>query len=277
MWEVLLGTAAANKAASIGVGLSVLLAGAGTAEVTGIGPLVREAVHLAPPADEAPATTDDGSQLVEDVDEIITLDDEEESAHVDQQANGASVMETDEAPGNLVWHENNDSFKLRGLLVVEGETLLLRTAGPDGELLDLVVDLDEVEIHVPSDGHGKPADEGEDGEGEDGEEEDDLAALDGRLAIAMGTCGEPLPGDEDQNPVCTVESISLLGNAGQNPDDEDLEGEGSATLQEVSDDLDDGNVDDSDEDSEDEDGGEDSAHGKPDHAGGPKQNLPTDE
>jgi hypothetical protein len=251
MWGFLLGTAAANKAASVGVGLSVMLAGAGTAEVTGIGPLVREAVHLTPAEDGATAPDD---QAVVQSDDVVELDleiNEEESNDVDQQenGNGALVLATDEAPGNLVWHEHDGDFKLRGLLVGEGEVLLLRTAGPDGQPVDLVVDLATVEIHQP----GRPAEGGEDGEdSEDGAIED----LDGRLVIASGTCGEPLPGDEDMNPVCTVESITILGNAGQNPPDED----GSGELE-----------------SEDEDEDDDGGHGKPDHAGGPQQNLPTDE
>jgi hypothetical protein len=217
-----------------------MLAGAGTAEVTGIGPLVREAVHLTPAEDGATAPDD---QAVVQSDDVVELDleiNEEESNDVDQQenGNGALVLATDEAPGNLVWHEHDGDFKLRGLLVGEGEVLLLRP-------VDLVVDLATVEIHQP----GRP-DSGEDGE--DGAIED----LDGRLVIASGTCGEPLPSDEDMNPVCTVESITILGNAGQNPPDED----GSGELE-----------------SEDEDEDDDGGHGKPDHAGGPQQNLPTDE
>jgi hypothetical protein len=64
MWEVLLGTAAANKAVSVGIGLSVLLGAASTTEMTGIGPADRfadspshsssEPADTMEPADEAP-------------------------------------------------------------------------------------------------------------------------------------------------------------------------------------------------------------------------------
>ena len=92
MWAALLGTAFASKATTAGVGLAVLLAGVGTAEVTGIGPQVRESLGITQPAGD-----DDGG----DVDALVVDGDEGANASENASEQGADVAQSEDAPGNL--------------------------------------------------------------------------------------------------------------------------------------------------------------------------------
>ncbi len=279
MWGVLLGTAAANKAASVGVGLSVLLGTAGTAEMTGIGPTVRELVRDeivssdTTDGDEQ-LTTEDDALVLEVADseeaeatneeaiqteEALTEEGEEDAAHP-QNDREHFVTTADDAPGNLVWHQRNGVFHLRGTLVDDGDGLAVRTAGEDGSVVDLPIDVDEVEARIPG-ANGKP-----------GEDAPTLEDLVGALVRAEGVCVDDSenaePGDG-----CIVTALHVLGKAGLNDGEEaELSSDQSAV------ELDEGDADeaeDGDDDAGDSEDGDDQddakeGRGKPDHAGGPK-------
>ena len=266
MWEVLLGTAAANKAASIGVGLSVLLGAAGTAEMTGIGPAVRDIVVPAQ-SEEQDADTDGDEIEVEDIevedidaDEIETdeIVSEEELEHADhpQDDREQFVAATEHAPGNLLWHMRYGAFHLRGILVDE-DGLAVRTAGPDGETVDLPIDPEFIAAHMlgPASQSGRA------------DEESSLDDYIGYLVEASGECTEPAgdgEGDAAATVECTVNELRILGSAGQpegNADAEELTLEGDGI---ESDD------DDADGESHGNRGQSQDEHGKPEHAGGPK-------
>jgi hypothetical protein len=198
MWELLLGTAAANKAVSVGVGLSVLLGAAGTAEMTGIGPAVREIVNP-----EASQDADAEIEVEETDSEELALIEESEDADHTQNDNQPLVVATDDAPGNLVWHLRDGAFNLRGVLVGDNG-LAIRTAGPDGETVDLAVDAELVEASIP----GSRAQ----GPGSDGEI--NLEDYIGYLVVASGECTEEEI-DEATEVTCTVQSLQILGSAGQ--------------------------------------------------------------
>ena len=251
MWEVLLGTAAANKAASIGVGLSVLLGAAGTAEMTGIGPAVRDIVV---PAQSEEQDADTDADEIE-TDEIVS---EEELEHADhpQDDHEQFVAATEHAPGNLLWHMRYGAFHLRGILVDE-DGLAVRTAGPDGETVDLPIDPEFIAAHMP----GPASQSGR------ADEESSLDDYIGYLVEASGECTEPAgdgEGDAAATVECTVNELRILGSAGQpegNADAEELTLEGDGI---ESDD------DDADGESHGNRGQSQDEHGKPEHAGGPK-------
>lgn len=203
MWELLLGTAAANKAVSVGVGLSVLLGAAGTAEMTGIGPAVREIVN--PQASQDADTEEIEVEAIE-VEELAL---EEESADADhpQNDNQALVAAADDAPGNLVWHLRDGAFNLRGILVDDGHGLAIRTAGPDGETVDLAVDGELVAASIP----------GARAQGPESDGEINLEDYVGYLVVASGECSEEEI-DEVTEVTCTVQSLQILGSAGQETD-----------------------------------------------------------
>lgn len=279
MWEVILGTAAAHKAASVGVGLSVLLGTAGTAEMTGIGPTVRELVRHEVVATDTADTDEEldiaETAIVEESDEsgdteglpeetsaaVESIEhEEEEDADHPQDDREHFVADAEDAPGNLVWHQRNGVFHLRGTLVDDGDGLAIRTAGPDGGTVDLPIDADEVEAHIPGSNGKKNAGD-----------EIGLADLVGSLVRADGVCVEPAT-DDDPAAGCIVTELHILGNAGQ-PGGEDDEAslssdESSVELDEDADEDVDGEAD--LDGSENEGSDEEKPHGKPDHAGGPK-------
>ena len=181
MWAALLGTAFASKATTAGVGLAVLLAGVGTAEVTGIGPQVRESLGITQPAGD-----DDGG----DVDAFVVEDDEGANASENASENGAEVTSSEETVGNLVTNIRPDgTFSLRGILRADG----IETSSGD------TLPLGEAEVTIP----GQPSND-----------EPNLEDYEGFLVLVTGTCdleGDELVIEED----CTVESVKLLGQAGQ--------------------------------------------------------------
>ena len=273
MWEVILGTAAAHKAASVGVGLSVLLRAAGTAEVTGSGPTVREIVRHEVVSSDSDDSDDsdeeldatelvvEGSAAPEDSDippeetsatvESIEHEEEDDVDHLENDREHF-VTSGDDAPGNLSWHQRNGVFHQRGTLVDDGDRLAVRTAGPDGGTVDLPIDADEVEEHVPG-SNGK----------KDAGADIGLEALVGALVRADGVCVEPAT-DDDPAAECIVTELHILGNAGQQRDSEDEE---ALSSKEATIDLDEEeNADDGD----DGEGDDHEPHGKPGHAGGPK-------
>ncbi|MDA0351877.1 MAG: hypothetical protein O3A10_06665 [Chloroflexi bacterium] len=215
MWGVLIGTAAAHKAAAVGVGLSVILGTAGTAEVTGIGPTVRDIVRHEAVQESASDAIDEGvtredesalAMLDEDESTISELALESEATSEDESALDEDgerehfALAAEDGPGNLVWHLKDGVFHLRGTLIDAGDGLAIRTAGPDGEVLDLLVDEDSVDLRIPG-GHAKDGD----------------IALDdylGAMVRATGTCVAST--DAEAAPDCTVETLRILGNAGRN-------------------------------------------------------------
>jgi hypothetical protein len=264
MWEVLVGSMAANKAASIGVGLSVLLGAAGTAEVTGVGPAVREIVRAeATQTDQQDADeSGEAAELVVETIEEDALEATTEELNVEEETEDADPPQDDrehfsvadeDAPGNLTWHLRGGAFMLRGVLVEGDHGLAVRTAGPDGDTVDLPVDPALVTARIP----------GENGRGAQADSETTIEDYVGYLVRASGNCTES---DDTDATECTVEELHVLGEAGQNGDDEEAETSETLALEsESDDDSDEGDSDegDSDED-EDED---DEGHGKPEHAG----------
>lgn len=249
MWEVLLGTAAANKAASIGVGLSVLLGAAGTAEVTGIGPAVREIVQPEATQTETETNSEDTEITVAALEDETTESEQDELA-VEEENDDADdpnhdrerfIADADDAPGNLTWHLRGGAFQLRGILVAD-DGLAVRTAAPDGGTIDLPVDAEFVTAHIPGTNENRPGDASE----------RTLEDYVGYLVRAHGECTEAEVDGEATE--CTVEELHILGNAGQS-DAEDGESEAS----------------DDSEESEETDGTDDEpdeqTHGKPEHAG----------
>ncbi len=185
MWAALLGTAAANKAVTLGVGLSVLLAGAGTAEMTGIGPQVSDLVPGIHSSDDGDGAGEGDAQLLEE-NELEVQNEGDEHAAV--------VESTEDAPGNLVTNVRpNGSFVLRALIGEGGATII--AAG------GFELDPGDAEIRVP----GQPSDE-----------DPDLADYEGYVVLVTGSCEEgDLEGD------CTVDVVTILGRAGQGGQPED--------------------------------------------------------
>ena len=175
MWAALLGTAFASKASTAAVGLTALLASAGAAEVTGVGPAVRESLGISEPT----ANSDAGEQSVEAQDNGLGAENAAEQ--------GAEVSASEDTPGNLMTNIRPDgSFSLRGILTADG----VETSS--GEVL---FDLVDAEVMIP----GQPTDD-----------EPNLEDYEGYLVLVTGTCeGDEV--DED----CTVESVTVLGRAGQ--------------------------------------------------------------
>jgi len=286
MWEALLASAAANKAAALGVGLSVLLGSAGAAEVTGIGPSVRDIVHDAVvPASSTQELEAEGTPEATPTPEatVLALVEEDEDALDAADDQEHNVLAADDAPGNLVWHQKDGAFHLRGLLV---EGVMVRTAGPDGEPIDLLID-PEATFQVPG---GKPSAD------DDGPLLEDYV---GYLVQASGVCSEPAPTseasieDESQaielegesqeiesesveleaiqvaiNSDCTVTELRVLGNAGRPGTDDDLAPVDEESSQSAA--NEDGDDGESVEATPSADDPDTDGHGKPDHAGGPK-------
>ena len=152
MWAALVGTAFASKASTAAVGLTVLLAGAGTAEMTGIGPAVRESLGITEPS----SSSDAGEQSIEAQDNGLGAENAAEQA--------AEVSASEDTPGNLMTNIRPDgSFSLRGILTAGG----VETSS--GEVLDLV----DAEVMIP----GQPTDD-----------EPNLEDYEGYLVLVTGTC-----------------------------------------------------------------------------------------
>ncbi len=182
MWAALAGTAFASKASTAVVGLTILLAGAGTAEVTGIGPAVRESLGITQPA------TDDGGG---DVDTLV-LEGDELEAQNENAENGAEVASSEDAVGNLMTNVRPDgTFSLRGIFRVES----IETSSG-------LLPLGEAEVTIP----GRPSDD-----------TPDLGTYDGYLVLVTGTCYTEALESENFNMEedCTVESVQVLGQAGR--------------------------------------------------------------
>lgn len=259
MWEVILGTAAANKAASIGVGLTVMLGAAGTAEMTGIGPAVREIVV---PAQSEDAGADEITvQEIETATEEVVADEEGADADHSQDHKEHFVAAADDGPGNLVWHERGGAFHLRGILVESGDGLAVRTAGQDGETVDLPIDAELVDGRIP----------GAAGRRDQTEAQSSLSDYVGYLVRASGECADPaVEGAEGEAVECTVTELHVLGNAGQGEGDTaavELATEGSEL---------ESNEDASEEADKGTGGPSRDERGKPEHAGGPKHAPPSD-
>jgi hypothetical protein len=185
MWAGLVGTAAAHKAATAAVGLSVLLGGS-VAETTGVGPAVREAVQ-----------------------EVVTFsDDEGEGPEALVSATPAvgpaegsnatvSVGKGNPLPGNLISQLGpNGDFQLRAEIAsADGTTLLLTT--PDG---DLEIDIGEAEVHAAG----------------DAAEEIVWANYLGYGVFVTGTCLDAEPAESlNDCETLQVDRVQLLGRAGQ--------------------------------------------------------------
>jgi hypothetical protein len=190
-WSAVIGAAAAHPAAAAAVGLGVLLAGGATVEVSGIGPAVREAVSPAHAPTEEPtalaAASPTGEAAVEGLE--------------DNPGNGAQVTPAPEgAPGNLFVQVRPDgSFTLRGVLVEATDTTIdVQTAADD---VPLHFELGDATIQVPSQG---PATE----------PPTSLVGYDDppHLVNATGEC-DTIDGALTED--CTLESVTVLGNAGQ--------------------------------------------------------------
>ena len=189
MWAALLGTAAANKVAAAAVGISVLLAGGvTTAEVTGVGPSVLEAIGIVSPAapDEIAAESQGGE-------------------HAADQAAVPDIGDAGDLPGQLITQLHDDgSFQLRGVLgkLVENEvtTFTVTTATGPVEL-----DFAEAAIQVP----GRR-------EGDDPQtvSVETLGGFVGSLVFVTGTC-DPVVEPVAVTAACIVERVSVLGFAGQ--------------------------------------------------------------
>lgn len=275
MWEVLLGTAAANKAVSVGVGLSVLLGAAGTAEVTGVGPAVRDIVipEATVPAEPSEEDTESEVELtvetIEEDDAELTTEEaesneESEDADHPQDDREHAVVDAEDAPGNLVWHSSRGSFHLRGLLVEDGDGVAIRTAGPDGSTVDLPIDQGLVTERIPGAKSNKPQPDAEPTDGEPA-----LADYIGYLVSASGEC-TAADGDDELKTDCTVNELHILGQAGQG--DDDATSEDSEALESESDEESGADEDDESEEEADDDDG----RGKPEHAG-PKHDKPSQE
>lgn len=218
MWSGLLASAAANKAASAAVGLSVILGGGAAIEAAGVGPTVREAVGVSQPGSDE---SGDGEQVVASLD----LEENDAGSANGQGASVAHEVAPEGLSGNLVTQVRKDgSFQIRGVL--EGAydeggeySITVRVAGLEpatveestgegdtgGEELTLEVgtvimlELGEDTSFVAP---GKP-----------GDEELTLAeALDayaGQLVIVQGSCEEGELGGEDSE--CYVDRVQILG------------------------------------------------------------------
>ena len=207
MWGAVLGTALANKAATA-VGLGVLLATGATAELTGIGPAVREAVSPAHSSQEL-----DGENILASATATASATAAATTTSNEPRGNGggAVVIEAPEdVPGNLTAHlRPNGTFALRGVLV-----------SVDGDLIDVQTSLDDVPLQfnlgaalirlpgpaVPSGGPNAGADV------------PTLEDFEEHLVLITGSCetiGDELSED------CELTVVSVLGNAGRGgpPDD----------------------------------------------------------
>jgi hypothetical protein len=198
LWASVVGVAAANKAATA-IGIGVLLAGGATAEISGIGPAVREAVSPAHSVEEptvVPLATGEASATVS-------------TPEANGNGNGATVTAApDGVPGNLTAHVRPDgSFMLRGVLIaVTDDQIEVQSSLDD---VPLQLQLGDATIRIPG------------GNAQGGPQSETPPTLDefaGHLVIINGNCetvGDQLTED------CVLETVQVLGNAGQNGTSED--------------------------------------------------------
>lgn len=191
VWGTVLGTAAAHKAATA-IGIGVLLASGATAEMTGIGPAVREAVSPSHSSSEPADTTESADEAALEV-------------TTEQAGNGATVSEAPEGlPGNLMASLRPDgSFTLRGVLV-----------GATAEMIDVQTSLDDVPLEFALDGAvvrlpgpGSAA-AGPNADGDALTIED----FEGYVVLISGRC-ETVDGLLTED--CVLTLVTVLGNAGQ--------------------------------------------------------------
>ncbi len=212
LWAAFLGTASAHKVAAAAVGLSVLLAGgAATVEVTGVGPSMIEALGAL--RIDLPAALDRGRP-----------NGTANEVGVENPGRGNNVETGDagDQPGQFVTQLHaSGSFQLRGQLVsVLGATITVSTTSGN---LDL--DVTGAEIRLPGGGQA------------DGDEE--LADFADHLIFITGSCE---PGDQLVTGSCTVERVTILGQAGQGAPD------ASGRPEDAGNEKDSGNDKDADED-----------------------------
>jgi len=171
LWAAVMGTAFASNASTAAVGLTILLAGAGTAEVTGIGPAVRESLGISQPG----ANSNASDQGIEAQNNGLGVENE----NANEQASDVSPSE--DTPGNLVTNVRpNGTFSLRGIL--EGDSV--------------------IEVVIP-------------GQNNPNADAPDLSEYNGYLVLVTGTCVDFDEEDFNLLTDCTVESVSILGRAGQ--------------------------------------------------------------
>lgn len=181
MWAAVMGTAFASKASTAAVGLTILLAGAGTAEVAGIGPAVRESLGIT-----QTASNDDGEQAVEVRSNGLGAENSSEQS--------ATVARVEDAPGNLVTNVRPDGgFSLRGQLTENG---ILTASG------EIAFDLSAAELQIP-------------GQANPNAETSTLDDYVGSLVHVTGSCEVPEGEALDMALHCSVESVTVLGQAGQ--------------------------------------------------------------
>ena len=196
LWASAIGVAAANKAATA-VGIGVLLVGGATAEISGIGPAVREAVS---PAHSGQGSPDDLTPETVATGEASVVAGTPEA---NGNGNGATVVEAPEGvPGNLTAHVRPDgSFTLRGVLI----------AATDDEI-EVQSSLDDVPLQLELAGATIRIPGGSAQGGPQSESPPTLVEFIGHLVTIKGSCssvGDQLIDD------CAVHTIQVLGNAGQ--------------------------------------------------------------
>lgn len=200
MWAALLGTAFASKASTAAVGVAVLLAGAGTAEVTGIGPAVRESLGISQPS----ASSNAADESVEAQNNGLGVENAGENA-AEQAAN---VGADSEEPGQQVTHfRPNGTFSMRGTLVsADDVSLTAKTA--DGSL---TLQFADPTISLPAQ-NANPNDDAL---------ELTLDDFSDHLVFFTGVCIEPNEGEDFSIQLhCFVDRVTVLGRAGQGqPDD----------------------------------------------------------
>ena len=197
VWGALIGTAAAHKAVAA-IGLGVLLAGGAAAEVTGIGPAVREAVSpvhsSSEPVEEAVLEATAEATVAGEA-AIVAL----------AEVNGAAVTEAPEGvPGSLMANLRWDGrFLLRGVLVYSGDGMIQVQTSLDDVPVEF--DLGDALVRLPG-----PANAG--GGPNATESDPTLEDFEGHVLLISGRC-ETVDGLLTEDCVLTV--VTVLGNAGQ--------------------------------------------------------------
>lgn len=191
IWASMSGMAAAHPVLAAAAALSVLAGGATAAEVTGVGPAVRQAVRS-----EAPATSTDATATATATSAATAS--LEATSIPEQAAPGALGIEPvpEGAPGNLVTQLHDDGrFTMRAVLV-DATSDSISLVGVGG-IVELSLD-EEAKLQIP----GKPSDD------------EELDEYSGQLVFVSGACES---GIELVGPGCVVTSVQVLGHAGANP------------------------------------------------------------
>jgi hypothetical protein len=250
LWASVAGAAAAHPIAATAVGLSVLVAGATTAEVSDIGPQVSALVRQNPQATQpAQVTTETATApATAEATAVASVQASSTPATLDELAEtpGAAVTQApDDLPGNLMTQlAPNGHLTVRGVLVeVDGDTILVLTSLDD---VPLEFDITDANVQIPGPPSGPNARELEDFEG-------GLVQLSGRCELV----------DDLTTEDCVIERVTVLGSAGQGAND-GTDVDGALSLAATHDD-----------DPESEDGDSDvqeglgAGQGRPEHSGGP--------